>query len=299
MRRTIRRPGGRSVAPATGSTGGRRAATRGFLAGLCALAAVNAVGAVAAAPAPGSWNEFGLPAAAAAARGDTIVEPFFAFVLAQAEADVVGCWRSADLAAFAAARGTTSKLPVGHLASLERRHPAPGSEDRYPGARVAAEWVLTFDSRLDFPFPYSLLGYHPGSLRLAPALVLAELAPVDLTLSWRAKRGREQKSVRAVRVFACEKGHLVLDADAVVDRLLGDLLDDAWTLGVATARVDEGRLAVSVMLGRDGRAIYGEFDLARDRIEVHGRPPAAALAAAARRWLEPAAGRLPTPWVED
>lgn len=246
------------------------------------------------------WNEFGLrPAPPAAAAGDTIVEPFFAFVLARSEADSLGMWRGADVAALGRERGRPSRLPVERLVSLERRRPAPGTEGRHGGARVRAEWIIRFDDALGFPLPYSILGYHPGSLRVSPSLVLAELEPMDLTISWREKKDRVSRPLAAIRVFVCEGGYLLLDADAVVDRLLGDLLDDSWTVGFVTARDGAARLGLGVMLGRDGRAIYGEFDFARDRIEPHGRPLAGALAGTTRRWLDPASGLLPRPWVEE
>lgn len=259
------------------------------LAGLASAPAAAAAG----------WNEFGLRTAAVPAVGDTIVEPFFAFVLGRAEADSLGTWDAADVAAFAAARGRPSRLPVDRLVSLERRRPAPGTEGRHPGARVLAEWVVAFDGPLRFPLPYSILGYHPGSLRLSRTLHLAEFAPADLTLRWREKRRQQEKALGDVRVFVCENGYMLLDADGVVDRLLGDLLDDSWTVGFVIARDGAARVGLSLMLGRDGRPIYGEFDFARDRIEAHGRPLAGALASAARRWLDPAGGLLPEPWVED
>lgn len=286
----------RREAPQPQSPAVRAPARRGpALAVLLAAALAAAPGAARAA----GWNEFGLREAAAPAAGDTIVEPFFAFVLERSEADVLGRWTGRDVAAFAAARGRPSRLPVERLRSLERRRPAAGTEERHAGARVLAEWVVVFDGPLGFPLPYSILGYHPGSLRLARSLLLAELEPVDLTVRWREKRQQQSVALGGVRVFACEGGYLLLDADAVVDRLLGDLLDDSWTVGFVTARHGADRVGLGLMLGRDGRAIYGEFDFARDRIEAHGRPLAGALAAAARRWLDPAGGRLPTPWVEE
>lgn len=253
-----------------------------------------------AAPAPATaWNEFGLRTAAAPAAGDTIIEPFFAFVVSRAEADSLGTWDAADVAAFAAVRGRPSRLPVERLVSLERRRPAPGTEGRHRGAHVLAEWVIVFDGPLGFPLPYSILGYHPGSLRLSRTLRLAEFAPVDVTVRWREKRRQQARALGAVRVFACEEGYLLLDADGVVDRLLGDLLDDSWTVGFVTAWDGTARVGLGLMQGRDGRPIYGEFDFARDRVEAHGRPLVGALASAARRWLDPAGGLLPEPWVED
>lgn len=264
------------------------------------VAGVVLVAFLAVAPAGAAgWNEFGLAPAVAPAAGDTIAEPFFAFVLDRAESDSLGTWRGADVAAFARGRGRASRLPVERLVRLERRRPGAGSEGRHAGARVRAEWVITFDAPLGFPLPYSILGYHPGSLRLSRELVLAELAPVDLNLTWREKKVEQRRPLGAVRVFVCERGYLLLDADGLVDRLLGDLLDDSWTVGFVTARDRTTRLGLGLMLGRDGRHIYGEFDFAGDRIEAHGRPLAGALAAATRRWLDPAGGLLPKPWVED
>lgn len=245
------------------------------------------------------WSEFGLAAAPAPAANDTIVEPFFAFVLERAENDSLGVWSGEDIAALGTAQGRSSRLPLDRLVTLERRRPSAGTEGRHAGASVCAEWVITFDGPLDFPLPYSILGYHPGSLRAASSLVLAELAPMDLTLSWHEKRQVVRHSVGAVRVFVFERGHVLLDADMVVDRLLGELLDDSWTVGFVTARDGARRLGLGVMLNRDGRPIYGEFDFARDRIEVHGRPLAGALASASRRWLDPDHGPLPRPWVEN
>jgi hypothetical protein len=261
------------------------------------LAGVGALAAPAARAA--GWNEFGLAPEPAPAAPDTIVEPFFAFVLARSETDSLGTWSGADVAALGAARGRASRLPVERLVTLERRRPLPGTEGRHAGARVSAEWLITFDGPLGFPLPYSILGYHPGSLRASSTLVLAELAPQDLTLAWREKRQDVRQPAGEVRVFVCEGGHLLLDADNLVDRMLGEMLDDSWTVGFVTAREGERRMGLGVMLGRDGRPIYGEFDFARDRIEAHGRPFAGALAGASRRWLDPEHGLLPQPWVED
>lgn len=246
----------------------------------------------------GGWNEFGLASKEAKAAPDTVLEPFFAFVIGMAESDSLGTWRGSDVAAFAARRGHASRLPMGRLATIERRRPVPGARGRFPAAAVRAEWTVTFDDKLDFPLPYSIVGYHPGSLRVSSTLRLAELAPQDVTLAWRHKREVVRHAVSMTRVFICEGGYLLLDADAVVDRLLGDLLDDAWTVGFVTARDGGQLLGLSVMVGRDLRSIYGEFDFARDRIEPNGRPLASALAGFARRWLDPGHELLPEPWVE-
>jgi hypothetical protein len=282
MKKAFRSPGGAGTAECGVSA--------------CVMAVLLLV--LAAGNASAGWDEFGLAPKEVTAAPDTILEPFFAFVIGMAETDSLGSWRGSDVSAFALHRGRESRLPMERLATIERRRPEPGSGGRYPGAIVRAEWVITFDSALDFPLPYSIVGYHPGSLRVSSALRLVELAPQDMTLAWRTKREIVRHPVSTVRVFTCESGYMLLDADAVVDHLLGDLLDDAWTVGFVAARDGDQLLGLSIMVGRDLRSIYGEFDFARDRIEPNGRPLASALAGVTRRWLDPELELFPDPWVE-
>jgi hypothetical protein len=91
---------------------------------------------------------------------------------------------------------------------------------------------------------------------------------------------------------------VLLDADGLLDALLGKALDDAWIVGFVLGR-EEGRLiGLGVSLGREGRHIYGEFDFTRDKVLPNGRPLASALSRASRRWLDPDTGHLPEPWAE-
>ena len=126
--------------------------------------------------------------------------------------------------------------------------------------------------------PYSILGYHPGSLRVARVLELAELAPLAFSLELPADDDAVRHvQVDSCRVFALEGGHVLLDADGWLDALLGAGLDDSWTLGFVTARTEGELVGLAVSLGRDGRRIYGEFDFRADKVLAHGRPLANAL----------------------
>jgi len=253
------------------------------------------------AAAPGlAWSEFGLEEKSEdLTDGPAIREPFFEFLMTAAEADSIGVWSPADLARFLEHTGRDSRFPLEEVISVSRLRPEPGQEDRYREARVRAVWKIELTGDLDKAMPYSILGYHPGSLRIGGSLVFAELAPQHLTLTYSVDEDMVRKPVTDFRVFAMEEGHVLLDADGWLDALLGSGLDDAWIVGFVTAR-EKGRLiGLGVSLGRDGRRIYGEFDFTRDEILPNGRPAASAMSRTSRTWLDPAHGLLPEPWTVE
>ncbi|MCB1183598.1 hypothetical protein KDM41_09190 [bacterium] len=277
---------------------GRRFATDR---GRAACAALLVSGLLAVVPAPlRAWSEFGTEAdePETPATGPEIVEPFFAFLVGLADADSLGAWSGADLAAWTAASGRESRFPLTEVVRIERRRPQPERAGRF-GPPVRADWRLELAAAQDRPMPYSILGYHPGSLRVARVLELAELAPLAFSLELPADDDAVRHvQVDSCRVFALEGGHVLLDADGWLDALLGAGLDDSWTLGFVTARTEGELVGLAVSLGRDGRRIYGEFDFRADKVLAHGRPLANALSRTSRAWLDVAAGNLPDPWVE-
>lgn len=247
-----------------------------------------------------AWSEFGLAAEAPAeSSGLEIQEPFFEFLIGMIEADSLGEWTGDELRSHAQTLQRESRFPLAELVSLSRVRPDSMRSARYPGLDVSAVWRLVLAADQDRAMPYSIMGYHPGSLRIARELVLSELAPGDLTLDLEDDNDPHRVVVTGVSVFALERGHVLLDADGWLDALLGSGLDDAWILGFVIGRQEGRLLGLGVSLGREGRHIYGEFDFGNDRVLAHGRPLASALSRLSRNWLNTADGNLPTPWLES
>jgi len=247
-----------------------------------------------------AWSEFGETEKKEPEKvdGPEIREPFFDFLLGMAQSDSLGSWSSADLNAHAEALAAASRFPVSEVVSVSRTRPDSLGATRYEGARVQAVWRIVLSAAQDHPMPYSMLGYHPGSLRFAGELVLSEFTATDLSLHFMDEDKTRRETVTEVRIFALERGYILLDADGWLDALLGSALDDAWTLGFVVGR-EQGRLVgLGVSLGRDGRHIYGEFDFASDEILTHGRPLVNAMSVTSRSWLNVDGGNLPPPWIE-
>jgi hypothetical protein len=264
-----------------------------------ALAALVVLSLLTASLPAGAWSEFGVEEETEAMAGPEIREPFFEFLIGMAESDSVGLWTGEELRAHAAASDRKSRFPLEDVVSLERARPDRQTAGKYPGTRVQAVWTIELTDKQDRPMPYSILGYHPGSLRIGAVLVLSELGPADLEIRYEDGDELTTRILTEVRIFPLEQGHVVLDADGFLDALLGSGLDDAWTLGFVIGR-EEGKLVgLGVSLGRKGRHIFGEFDFSQDKVLAHGRPPMAALSRASRRWLNVESVHLPEPWVED
>jgi len=246
----------------------------------------------------GAWSEFGTGEKVVEASGPEIREPFFEFLLGMVEEDSLGVWSGEELRAHAEALGRPSRFPLDEVVSLSRTRPDKRTSSRYEGALVRAVWTLVMNGSQDHPMPYSILGYHPGSLRVGGVLVLSELGPADIQVTYQDDDRQVTRQMTEVRIFPLEKGHVVLDADGFLDALLGSSLDDAWTLGFVIGREDGKLVGLGVSLGRDDRRIFGEFDFSRDKVLANGRRPMSALSRASRRWLNVESGNLPEPWVE-
>jgi len=247
-----------------------------------------------------AWSEFGLTESAVQppTDGPEIQEPFFEFLVSMVNTDSLGEWSGEQLREHAAGLDRKSRFPLTELVLLSRKRPDTAVVARYPAGVVTAVWRIVLSGPLDRAMPYSILGYHPGSLRVARELVLSELFLGDVDLPLPQDGHTVHRTVTGTHVLVLEQGFVVLDADGWLDAILGAGLDDAWTLGFVIGREDGRLLGLGVSVGRKGRHIYGEFDFANDQVLAHGRPLASALSRLSRRWLNPADGNLPPPWVE-
>jgi len=223
-------------------------------------------------------------------------DPFFRFTFGMIAIDSVGVWTRADLDRYITASGEPTRLPLDRIVSIERRVAVGAERERRLGSIVERIWRIELTEAFAVPMPYSILGYHPGSLRISHELILSEwyLGSPDLEFTI---DGRERRFTTAGLItLRVDAGYLVLDADGWLDALLGKKLDDAWTVGFAFGRLNGRLVGIGITVGRDGRKTYGELDFAKDEIVAHGRPPARALSYYCRPWTAPPRGQPDRAW---
>jgi len=140
-------------------------------------------------------------------------------------------------------------LPFARIGEV--RHVAPQADAR-------GSLVVVFDDDIDIPVPFSLLWYHPGSLRSTRAVRFEERRFASLPTT----RGPAEP----VYAFRLVEGAMTIDVDAWLDALLGRLVDDfAGRIG-AIARWRGSWRCILGGTGREDRRIIAAFDLARNSI---------------------------------
>ena len=227
-----------------------------------------------------------------------VKEPVFAWVFSLVDADSLGVWSTADLQAFSAGWEQPSDFPLERFVSF-RREALPEPQRIVRAGLVCDRLVtITLDApRLDMPMPYSILGYHPGTLSFGSPVVVREWRVGEREVTVRDRGGSRRATVQGLVVFEVIEGWTVLDVDGWLDSLLGRNLDDAATVGFAVTRGEGRILGVGNSVGREGRFIYGELDFQEGTVAPHGRPLARAVAGLVRRWSDPPSDRRTAAWA--
>lgn len=227
-----------------------------------------------------------------------VKEPVFAWAFALVEADSLGSWDAADLQAFSDGWTNPSDFPLEHLASFRRQALPDSAQVEREGLVCTRQVVIEFTTpRLDMPMPYSILGYHPGTLSFGGPIVVREWRVGARDVAVRGEDGTRRTTVHGLVVFEIISDWLILDVDDWLDKLLGNKLDDAANMGFAAARGDGRLLGLANSLGRDGHFVFGEMDFREGTVAPHGRPLARALIGLVRRWSDPAPDQRTAVWA--
>jgi hypothetical protein len=213
-----------------------------------------------------------LPAVLPAADG--IREPFFAIMVGLAENELYGVVPGARLRVEIARVGRPSRLPIERITQV-RRDPTDT-----PGH---AQVVAGLTGPLDLPVPYSILGYHPGSFRASPWIVLDEWDLGTLRLD---VGGGVTAVLENVRVWGVRQGRAEMDVDSWLDRVMGGRLDDTRIVGLAAFQYQGERIGLAMGYNKDGEGRSGAFRFRDDEIIYPNQPAFMAAARYLRRRLE-------------
>jgi hypothetical protein len=179
-----------------------------------------------------------------------VKDTFFAWLVGVVDAGRDASIDNAGLREVLTEFRSTIALPFDRIGVV--RHEAPG-----PDLRGGLD--IEFDGDIDIPVPFSLLWYHPGSLRSTPVVRFEERRFASLP----TPGGPAAEPVYSFRLV---EGEMVIDIDRWVDVLLGSIADDLRIRIVAIARWRGAWRCLLGGTGREDRRIIAAFDLARNTI---------------------------------
>ncbi|OHD68009.1 MAG: hypothetical protein A2177_07865 [Spirochaetes bacterium RBG_13_68_11] len=140
-------------------------------------------------------------------------------------------------------------LPFDRISRVRHEAPRP---DGYGSLGIL------FDGDVDIPVPFSLLWYHPGSLRSTRAIRFDERRFASLPTA--------SSPAEPVYSFRLVEGTMAIDVDKWLDVLLGRIVDDLSIRIVAIARWRGSWRCLIGGTGREDRRIIAAFDLVRNTI---------------------------------
>lgn len=178
-----------------------------------------------------------------------VKDPVFAILLGLLSGDHTGTLSRDRLERELGPDAARSRLPFRHLRELTRQ-PSPAA-----GPRLV---TLRFDTALDEPIPYSILGYHPGSFNMTQDCVFHEwrLGSLQVSGAW----------LEEVHLLGLAQGRIRVDIDGWLDWLAGPALDDTEVSGLAVLKRGGRWLGLALGHSHNGSGRSGAIDFGSDRI---------------------------------
>jgi len=218
--------------------------TAAIAAALVSLGVVNAVVDAADRP-PG--KEIMLPEG-------VVPDRFYSYLIGLVEANVCGVVDDAQLSrVLREHRGKTS-VPFEKIKEIKRECAA---------GTTVRDVSIAFKGDLETPVPYSILGYHPGSVDASKTMSFLEwYAPFEKI----AVGGRESVDLSQVFVFGVYEGWAIVDIDAWIDKLLGGVLDDTRIIVVVLFKYKGDWHGLAAGYDRQGNGRSGIFNFRTNKI---------------------------------
>jgi len=190
-----------------------------------------------------------------------VKDRFFSYLIGLIRVDTCGVLDSAHLqSVLEDFRGKTS-IPFERIRDIRREC----SSDSGP-----REVSIAFGEELKTPVPYSILGYHPGSVQASTTVRFLEWDIPEKTLRWSRN---EPIELTDVYVFGICEGWTVVDIDAWLDKLLGGLLDDTRIITLVLFKYNGDWHGLAAGYGPSGEGRSGIFNFSENQI-LFPTPPA-------------------------
>jgi hypothetical protein len=184
---------------------------------------------------------------------DVVKDRFYSYLIGLIQADTCGVLYATDLENVLGDYEGKTSIPFRTIKDIRR-----GCSRSNP-----KEISISFHEMLKTPVPYSILGYHPGSVTASPELKFFEWGISSKTLRYSREEAIE---LSEIYVFGICDGWAVVDIDTWLDAILGGLLDDTRIVVMALFKYegDWHGLAAGYDPSGDGRS--GIFNFSQNKI---------------------------------
>lgn len=183
-----------------------------------------------------------------------VTDRFYGYLIGLVDANACGVVDGAQLERVLKDKLGKTAIPFETIDEIKREC-APGSAVR--------DVTINFKKDLDTPVPYSILGYHPGSVAASQTVKFLEWHMPSQKIS----ASKEQTlDLSQIFIFGVYEGWAVVDIDAWVDKILGGFLDDTRIVTVALFKYKGDWHGLAAGYGRSGEGRSGIFNFRTNKI---------------------------------
>jgi hypothetical protein len=183
-----------------------------------------------------------------------VVDRFYGYLIGLVDANACGVVDGEQLHRVLKDKLGKTAIPFATIEEI-RRECAPGSAVR--------DVSIIFKKDLDTPVPYSILGYHPGSVAASCTVRFLEWYIPSQRIS---VTRQEALDLSQVFVFGIYDGWAVVDIDTWVDKILGGFLDDTRIVTMALFKYKGEWHGLAAGYGRSGEGRSGIFNFQTNKI---------------------------------
>jgi hypothetical protein len=231
---------------------------------------------------------------------------FFAYMIGLIQIDTCGVVDAEDLmSVLEDSKGKTS-VPFERIHDIRRECGKGETGDKNIGRGGSRsmfdtrEVSITFHGELKTPVPYSILGYHPGSVQASPTVRFRE---------WYLRRRvfmlsrTELVELKDIYVFGIFEGWTVIDIDGWLDSLLGGSLDDTRIITLVLFKYEGDWHGLAAGFGHSNEGRSGVFNFPENKILFPTPPEFRGLGPYFRRFVADEGLDVPLPpsskWKQD
>jgi len=182
-----------------------------------------------------------------------VPDRFFSYLIGLIDADVCGDVDDAQLAAILKEyRGKTS-VPFEKITEIKRE---------CTSGSTVHDVSIGFRGDLKTPLPYSILGYHPGSVIASKTMSFLEW----YTPSQKLATSTGSIELSKVFVFGVYQGWAIVDIDAWIEKLFGGVLGDTRIIVVVLFKYKGDWHGLAAGYDRKGYGRSGIFNFRTNKI---------------------------------
>jgi hypothetical protein len=195
-----------------------------------------------------------IPGAEISLPEDQVTDRFYGYLIGLVDANTCGVVDGSQLHKVLKDHLGRTSIPFETIKEI-RRDCAAGSSVR--------DISITFTRDLEADVPYSILGYHPGSVAASEKVKFLEWYMPSQKIS---ASDREILELSQVFVFGIYEGWALVDIDTWVDKILGGFLDDTRIVTMVLFKYKGEWHGLAAGYGRSGEGRSGIFNFHTNRI---------------------------------